>query len=327
MVQPNPWQARSARRPDPSAAAPTPVAPQGIRDLYPRWLRGPLRERPWGYLVAGGASIVCFILLFQTWLYASGPDGVARTDAFGHEHLTTEYLTYWSSHHPSLPRISGEWAIFTSAAAFATVAVAVVYLWFRSELFALGTVVSSAFLSIAVLSTLVHVDSKGPEMKAVLARNTDLGGQVGMVLAWAFGRGPLVIPGTSVVPYTTAALTSSAFAAVALSLGSATLVAAQWAYDHRAAMARFRRPAPPPATGPPPTPNGPPPLPGGPAPSAAAWTGAVQPSYSAARMPSGPPGPARTRPEPAESSRATVPTVRSRPRFGPVMARESSDHH
>lgn len=321
MVQPHPWQARSAPRPD-SSAVPNPAVRQGFRGQYPAWLVGQLRNRSWGYLAAAIASVVCFILLFQTWIYASGPDGIARSDAFGHLNLTTEYLTYWSNHHAALPRISGEWAIVSSAAAFATVAAVAVYLWFRSELFALAAVVSSAFLSIAVLSTLVHVDSKGPEMKSVLARNTDLGGQVGMVLAWVFGRGPLVIPGTSTVPYTNASLTSSAFAAVALSLGSASVVAAQWAYDHRVALAKFRRPSPPPATGPGPVPQGPTPMPGGPAPTPA-LPGMVT-SYSPSGARAAPP----TRPDfVPESARVTVPTVRSRPQPSSVIAKGPSDHH
>ncbi|MGW4714265.1 hypothetical protein [Nocardia sp. NPDC004260] len=188
-------------------------------------------------------SIVTLILLFQPWLRAVGADGKASADAFGRITATTSYLNVWSSSQPPTARISGALALLSAGAIVLTVCVVVVNLRLRAEVLSRTATACAVTTAALVLLTVLYVNSKAPELRAMLARSTDFGGQVGMVTSWAFGNGSLIAPGVRQVSYNTAGLTHWALLAGMTSLGSAVIAVAQWAYNRPARSLRLPRPA------------------------------------------------------------------------------------
>ncbi|WP_157171171.1 hypothetical protein [Nocardia araoensis] len=232
-MQPTPWSARDTRlQRGPSAA---PGGHGGIRAALPA-LKG-----HWGYLGAVAGSIVTLILLFQPWLRAAGADGKASADAFGRITATTSYLNVWSSAQPPTARISGALALLSAGAIVVTVCVVAVNLRLRTELLSRTATACTVTTAALVLLTVLYVNSKAPELRAMLARSSDFGGQVGMVTSWAFGNGSLIAPGVRQVSYNTAGLTHWALLAGVTSLGSAVTAVAQWAYNHPATSPRLPR--------------------------------------------------------------------------------------
>ncbi|MFI5537017.1 hypothetical protein ACIA5H_11555 [Nocardia sp. NPDC051900] len=186
-------------------------------------------------------SIVTLILLFQPWLRAVGADGKASADAFGRITATTSYLNVWSSSQPPTARISGALALLSAGAIVLTVCVVVVNLRLRTEILSRTATACAVTTAALVLLTVLYVNSKAPELRAMLARSTDFGGQVGMVTSWAFGNGSLIAPGVRQVSYNTAGLTHWALLAGITSLGSAVIAVAQWAYNRPATSLRLPR--------------------------------------------------------------------------------------
>ncbi|MGK8522640.1 hypothetical protein ACRS6B_14240 [Nocardia asteroides] len=224
MVQPTPWSAERPRS-------------ERVDGAVAR-LTG-LRARPsWGYLGASAGGIVTLVLLFQPWLTAVGADGRASADAFGRMTATTSFLNVWSSSPPPTARISGALAILSVAAIIVTVCAAAAHFRFRNEALARLATISSVTAAALVVLTVLYLNSKSPELRAMLGRTSDLGGQVGMVTSWAFGNGSLVVPGVRQVSYNTAGLTSWALLSGVVSLGSAVAALAQWIHDRRAASLR-----------------------------------------------------------------------------------------
>ncbi|MET9027158.1 hypothetical protein ABZW96_16320 [Nocardia sp. NPDC004168] len=223
MVQPTPWQSdetrddRSARQDRAGSGAVVPA----------KAILAALRGY-WGYVWAAVGSLVTLVLLFQPWLTAAGADGKVSTNAFGRMEITTRFLNVWSRSAPPGARITGFWALLACAAIVIALFAIVVNLRLRIEalnrLATLATLVAALF----VVFTVLYINSKGPELKAMVGRKTDLGGQIGSLMNWAFGNGKLVVPGIGQVAYTSATLTPWALLAGVTSLGSAVAAVTQW---------------------------------------------------------------------------------------------------
>ncbi|WP_282779515.1 hypothetical protein [Nocardia sp. CC201C] len=172
-------------------------------------------------MLAVAGSIVTFLLLFQPWIIASGPGGKVRANAFGRIDATTNYLTAWSQLKSPTADVTGMWALFTSAALTISVVTVLIYLRLRSDLMDRLATIATVAAAVFVLATLVYLNSKGSDLKAMTTRRWDLGGQVGSLMAWAFGNGQLILPGMREVGYSSASLTPAAMFASITSIGSA----------------------------------------------------------------------------------------------------------
>ncbi|MFI2280924.1 hypothetical protein [Nocardia beijingensis] len=232
-MQPTPWSAKVSRLervPDPT------LGRLGRSRAFRSALKG-----QWGYLGAVAGGIVTLILLFQPWLRAAGADGKASADAFGRITATTSYLNVWSATQPPTARISGALALLSAGAIVMTVCLVAVHLRLRTEILARAATACAVTTAALVLLTVLYVNSKAPELRGMLARSTDFGGQVGMVTSWAFGNGSLIAPGVRQVSYNTAGLTHWALLAGVTSLGSAVIAVAQWAYNRPRTSLRLPR--------------------------------------------------------------------------------------
>ncbi|WP_280497378.1 hypothetical protein [Nocardia asiatica] len=195
----------------------------------------------WGYVGAGAGSVVTFVLLFQPWLSVAGADGKAGANAFGRVSATTSYLNVWSSAQAPAARINGAPGILAAATIVVTVCVVAANLRYRTEVLARAATISTVTTAGLVVLAVLYINSRAPELRAPLARTSDLGGQIGMVTSWAFGNGSLIVPGVRQVSYDTAGLTSWPLLAGATSLGSAITAVAQWVCSHPSASLRLPR--------------------------------------------------------------------------------------
>ncbi|MEU6559192.1 hypothetical protein [Nocardia nova] len=241
MAQPTPWGSSDASTggPDPSVTAetvsPRTTLPQTTPSASGRFL---LRLRPetlrqsWAACCAILAGVVTLVLLFRPWATASGPDGRVRTDAFGRVQASTTYLSAWSRQHSGIARISGGWALLAAAAIVVMVVLALVTVGKRTELAARCTAISAVVVAVLVLITLVYVSTKTPDLKAMTARKYDMGGQIGSLMAWAFGNGTLAIPGVRQSTYSSGGLAPSGMVACGLSVIAAVAAVTQWLHDY-----------------------------------------------------------------------------------------------
>lgn len=186
-------------------------------------------------MLAAAGSMVTLILLFQPWITAKGPDGNVAANGFGRLEITTNSMNVWSQSKPKTPPVTGIWAIFASAALVVAVCAIVLTIRQRTEWLARLTMFALVSASFFVILTLIYLNSKGADLKAMTGRQFDLGGHVGQILSWASGRGKLLVPGTSTYTYASAGLTYWGMLAVVTSLGSAMAAVAQWLHVRRAA--------------------------------------------------------------------------------------------
>ncbi|MFE7741296.1 hypothetical protein [Nocardia sp. NPDC057455] len=222
MVQPTPWQSNETRDGRPAkqnwvekGAVPAKAISVALRGY-------------WGYVWAAVGSLVTLILLFQPWMTARGADGSVSTNAFGRMQITTRFMNVWSRSGPRPAQITGFWALLACAAIVITILVIVINLRLRIAALSRLATLSSLVAALFVLFTVLYINSKGGDMKAMVGRRTDLGGQIGSLMSWAFGNGRLVVPGIGQVAYSSAGLTPWALLAGATSLGSAVAAVAQW---------------------------------------------------------------------------------------------------
>ncbi|MEU2034421.1 hypothetical protein [Nocardia amamiensis] len=220
MVQPTPWRANETQdrngMPEPAASGTGPKA-------YQVALRG-----YWGYVAAAVGNLVTFILLFQAWMTVRGPDGSVSVNAFGRMQISTVYLNIWSSQRPRSAQITGIWALLASAAITVTVLAVVINLRLRIEALARLTTLSTLVTALFVLITVLHINSNAPQLRAMVTRTTDLGGQIGSFMNWAFGNGKLAVPGMGQATYASATLTQWALLAGFAALVSAVAAVTQW---------------------------------------------------------------------------------------------------
>ncbi|MEV6139152.1 hypothetical protein AB0L63_24440 [Nocardia sp. NPDC051990] len=226
MTQPTPWQLReSPRAAQVAAPGVTPWA-QMQRALRSGWTAS-LRGNA-GYLVAAVANLVTLVMLFRPWITVTGPDGMARADAFGRIEATTSYLMAWSGSGPSTADISGTWAIFTTATIIVLVTVVVINLRIGKAALYRIAVASGIAVAIFVLLTMRNLNSRASDLMAMTARSWDAGGQVGSWIQWAFSGGDLMLPGVRSSGYSTTSFTGAALIACGASMVAAVAAITQW---------------------------------------------------------------------------------------------------
>ncbi|WP_147288891.1 hypothetical protein [Nocardia mexicana] len=177
-----------------------------------------------GYLAAAGANVVTFGLLFVPWLTVTGPDGVARANAFGRIQATTSYMMGWSKSGPTTANINGTWAILTTAAIIVMVTVVGINLGIRSRALSRVAAASGVATALFVLLTLRHLNSRASDLYDMTQRGWDAGGQIGSWIQWAVAGGDLVLPGARPSPYATTSITAAAMIACAASIVAAVVV-------------------------------------------------------------------------------------------------------
>lgn len=187
-----------------------------------------------GHLVAVGANIVTFVLLFRPWLRVDGVDGTARANAFGRIQATTSYLGAWSRPSPFTASISGTWAVLVGAAIVVMATAVALDIRLRSRLLSSVATLSAIAAAVFVLLVMWHLDSRAPQLYEMTSRSWDVGGQIGSWIQWAVNDGDLVLPGARFSAlYSTTAFTPAALVATATSLGAAVVAVAQWAVASR----------------------------------------------------------------------------------------------
>ncbi|MGO4614022.1 hypothetical protein AB4305_07585 [Nocardia sp. 2YAB30] len=228
MVQLTPWQAdrnRHHQADSPSRTESSAPQQRGAVAKVIAALRG-----NWGYLGAAAGNIITFVLLFNPWLTASGPDGTISADPFGGLQVSTSLVGLWSGSPPPAADVNGTWGVLASAAGAITVFAVLVDLRARTKGLSHVAAVSSVALALFVVFALVHLNNKAAEVKDMVGSGSprDLGTQIGLLVRWASGNGTYPVPGLRQVTYSTASLTSSAWLAGAISLVSAVAAIAQW---------------------------------------------------------------------------------------------------
>ncbi|MGW5379561.1 hypothetical protein ACWESM_29400 [Nocardia sp. NPDC003999] len=174
-------------------------------------------------MFAATASAVGFALLFQPWLSASGSGGEARSDAFGRVTGATNGFDEWSVSKFRDVNISGAWGLLAAAAMVVTVFAVVAQLRLRTRGFAHLVVGSSVLAAIVVLSALLYLDARGPELRILVDPGEGLGAGL---LHRIFGEGG---SGSGERRMASAGLTPVALVAGVLSCAAAVAAIAQGA--------------------------------------------------------------------------------------------------
>lgn len=253
MVKPTPWGAPQTN-PDVGGSDPEQTSPAeaaraaaaerrraavraGMAGLLARAndiLRSPRLAGKWGYVMAAIGSVITFMLMFQHWMVAKGPDGSAAANAFGRIDANTKYLTVWSKYGPNhTANLTGFWAVAASTAIAVVVFAVILHVLTNSETLARTATIATVVTAVFVVSTVLYLTLRQQHLKAMTARRWDLGGQFGSLMNWAFNNGDLVLPGMHDTQYVaTGSLTPSAVAAIIISTGSAVMALAQWWRSH-----------------------------------------------------------------------------------------------
>lgn len=130
----------------------------------------------WGYLCAPCLGLLTFLMLFQPWISASGPNGTVTADAFGRiDGFTT-------GSYQSVVDISSTWAVLTTLAVAGTVATTVIFFRVRSRLFSYLMVACSGAAALCALAALSYLNGKAPELREI----TESANRAGL-FSWLFG--------------------------------------------------------------------------------------------------------------------------------------------
>lgn len=222
MAQPSPWRSQE-------------TGPR--RDAEPRTVSRAtdVRERltalrgHWGYVGAATGALITLVLMFQPWIEARGPQGKVSATPLGKLDAARTFMDAWSKTPAKTAKVTGIWGILACAAIVITVFIVIAYFRNRAEVMARAAAISSTSVSVLVIVTLIHLNSKGAQLKAMTSRKWDLGGQAGQLLSWAFGNGDLLIPGVTEHEYVaTATFTPAALIALTASLAGTVAICAQW---------------------------------------------------------------------------------------------------
>ncbi|WP_280434287.1 hypothetical protein [Nocardia carnea] len=194
---------------------------------------GEIRTAPrlvgkWGYIFAAGGAIITFVLMFQYWIIAEGPDGTAAATPFGKIDSTTRYLSVWSSQGPQpTANLTGWWALLASTAIAVTVAAVAIHIVTDSPKFARIATGASALSAALVVMSVLYLALRQKNLKAMTNRRWDLGGQVGSWINWAFNDGTKPVAGLNQVEYVASGtFTTAAIVAVILAVSSAVVAIA-----------------------------------------------------------------------------------------------------
>ncbi|MEV4234812.1 MULTISPECIES: hypothetical protein [unclassified Nocardia] len=130
----------------------------------------------WGYLCAPGLSLLTFLLLFQPWISATGPNGTVSSNAFGRiDGFTTGSFQ-------SVVSISSTWAVLTTLAVAGTVVSTVMYFRVRNRLLSYLVLGCSSAAALFVLAALAYLNGKVPELREI----TESANRTG-IFSWLFG--------------------------------------------------------------------------------------------------------------------------------------------
>ncbi|NKY54669.1 hypothetical protein [Nocardia flavorosea] len=219
-------EARARRWGERRAAAS--VVLRGARDRAGELRTAPRLIGKWGYIFAAGGAIITFVLMFQHWIIAQGPDGTAAATPFGKIDSSTRYLSVWSSQGPQpTANLTGWWALLASTAIAVTVAAVAVYIVTDSPKFARIATGASAVSAAFVVMSVLYLAIRQKNLKAMTNRRWDLGGQVGSWINWAFNDGTKPVAGLNQVEYVASGtFTTAAIVAVVLAVSSAVVAIA-----------------------------------------------------------------------------------------------------
>ncbi|WP_062986385.1 hypothetical protein [Nocardia anaemiae] len=130
----------------------------------------------WAYLCAPGLSLLTFLLLFQPWISATGPNGTISANAFGRiDGFTTGSFQ-------SVISISSTWAVLTTLAIAGTIVSTVLFIRIRNRLLSYLVLGCTSAAALFVLAALAYLNGKVPELREITesAKNTGL-------FSWLFG--------------------------------------------------------------------------------------------------------------------------------------------
>ncbi|WP_280407005.1 hypothetical protein [Nocardia carnea] len=179
-------------------------------------------------MFAALGGVVTFILMFQHWMVAHGPDGMAAATPFGQVDSTTRYLAVWSSQGPPPSAdLTGSWAVTASSAIAAMIAAVAVHIVTGSPRFARIATAASVLSAVLVVVNLLYLTTRQKSLKTMTIRRWDLGGQIGSWVNWAFNDGTKPVAGLNQVDYVaTGTITTAAIAAVIIAVGGAVVAVA-----------------------------------------------------------------------------------------------------
>lgn len=246
MVKASPWGTSGGTGAEPSgpnAAAPPAhdpneqwehrraVARAGLRQARERAediRNSPLMSGKWGYVFTALGGVVTFVLMFQHWMVANGPDGMAAATPFGQVDSTTRYLSVWSSEGPPpAADLTGSWAVATSSVIALTIAAVAIHITTNSARFARIATGGAVVTALLVIVNLLYLTSRQKQLKSMTNRRWDVGGQIGSWINWAVNDGSKPVAGLNQVEYVASGtLTTAAIAAVIISVGSAVVALA-----------------------------------------------------------------------------------------------------
>ncbi len=214
-------------------------------DAHPR---PDLEQRPapsvketWPYAVAAAGSLLLFFMMWQPWMKASNWDGAATVNAFGGIKRTTSNLNLWWGSAPAGARVEGKLAIFATVAIFVVVTAAILTILRGSETAGGITAVAAIAVAGLVLTNVLTLESKIPQLQASLGMANELGPQLGLVVGALRGTSSYPWPGQKVA-LPVSELTPWAFASAAIAFGSAALtVMKSWRGSLRRVVAAFAR--------------------------------------------------------------------------------------
>lgn len=182
----------------------------------------------WGYVISALSGVVTFILLFQHWMVARGPDGTSAATAFGRIDSTSRYLAVWSSKGaPPAADLTGSWAVAASAAIAITLAAVAIYIVTDSLRFARVATGGAVLTAVLVLANLLYLTARQKSLKNMTARRWDLGGQIGSWIDWAFNDGTKPVAGLNQIEYVASSMvTAAAVTAVIVAMAGAVVAVA-----------------------------------------------------------------------------------------------------
>lgn len=131
----------------------------------------------WGYLCAPALGLLTFLLLFQPWISATGPNGTVTSNAFGRiDGFTTGSFQ-------SVVSISSTWAVLTTLAVAGTVITTAMYFRIRSRVFSFLALICSSAAVLFVLAAMSYLNGKAPELREI----TESANRAGL-FSWLFGN-------------------------------------------------------------------------------------------------------------------------------------------
>ncbi|MGW0177989.1 hypothetical protein [Nocardia sp. NPDC003345] len=206
---------------------------RGTRDRAEEIRNTPRMRGKWGYVCTGLGGVITFVLMFQHWMVAHGPDGMAGATPFGQVDSTTRYLTVWSSQGPPpAADLTGSWAVTASSVIAVTLAAIAIHIVTDSKRFARIATGGAVLTAVLVLVNLLYLTSRQKALKNMTIRRWDLGGQIGSWVNWAFNDGTKPVAGLNQVDYVASGtITTAAIAAILIAVGAAVVAVASMPRD------------------------------------------------------------------------------------------------